>query len=75
MRPERAAAWEALVVRYGGNALALQVVGETIADLFGGEIAAFLAQAIEITHSSLELEQLSAASRIADWPRVFAIRR
>jgi WD40 repeat protein/DNA-binding XRE family transcriptional regulator len=39
-----AAAWEALVARYGGNALALQLVGETIAELFGGQIAAFLDQ-------------------------------
>jgi hypothetical protein len=39
-----AGAWEALVARYGGNALALLVVGETIRTLFGGEIAASLQQ-------------------------------
>src|SRR5262249_39143534 len=39
-----AAAWGALVGRYAGNALALLVVGETIRAVFGGEIAAFLAQ-------------------------------
>ncbi len=33
-----------LVERYGGNPLALNIVAETIADLFGGEIAQFLAQ-------------------------------
>ena len=38
------AAWEALVARYGGNPLALRVVGETIDVVFGGDIAAFLAQ-------------------------------
>src|SRR5262249_45081928 len=39
-----AAAWEGLIARYGGNALALQVVSETIRELFGGEIAAFLGE-------------------------------
>ncbi len=38
------AAWRALVARYGGNPLALRVVGETIGAVFGGDIAAFLAQ-------------------------------
>jgi transcriptional regulator with XRE-family HTH domain len=33
-----------LVERYGGNPLALHIVAETIAELFGGQIAAFLAQ-------------------------------
>ena len=28
--------WQALVARYGGNPLALKVVGETIATVFGG---------------------------------------
>jgi hypothetical protein len=35
--------WEALVARYGGNPLALRLVGETIAQAFSGHIAAFLA--------------------------------
>src|SRR5262249_37827336 len=39
-----AAAWEALIGRYGGNALALQVVGETIRAVFAGEITPFLVQ-------------------------------
>ncbi|MBV9282393.1 MAG: AAA family ATPase, partial [Chloroflexi bacterium] len=34
--------WNALVGRYAGNPLALQVVGETIGDVFAGEIAVFL---------------------------------
>jgi WD40 repeat protein/transcriptional regulator with XRE-family HTH domain len=38
------ASWEALVGRYAGNPLALQVVGETIGAVFEGDIAAFLAQ-------------------------------
>jgi len=33
-----------LVERYGGNPLALKIVAQTIVDLFGGEIAPFLAQ-------------------------------
>jgi WD40 repeat protein/transcriptional regulator with XRE-family HTH domain len=33
-----------LVERYEGNPLALNIVAETIADLFGGELAAFLVQ-------------------------------
>src|SRR5262249_2380301 len=37
-----AADWGALVARYGGNPLALQVVGTTIASVFGGEVGAFL---------------------------------
>src|SRR4029078_4401807 len=36
------AAWRALVERYAGNPLALQVVGETISVVLGWGIAAFL---------------------------------
>jgi WD40 repeat protein len=36
--------WESLVARYGGNALALKVVAETIDELFAGDVEAFLAQ-------------------------------
>jgi WD40 repeat protein/transcriptional regulator with XRE-family HTH domain len=39
-----AAECERLIERYGGNPLALKIVVPTIADLFGGEIAAFLEQ-------------------------------
>jgi WD40 repeat protein/transcriptional regulator with XRE-family HTH domain len=39
-----AAELERLIQRYGGNPLALKIVAPTIADLFGGEIAAFLEQ-------------------------------
>ena len=34
--------WEALVERYAGNPLLLQVVAETIGDVFAGQIAPFL---------------------------------
>jgi WD40 repeat protein/transcriptional regulator with XRE-family HTH domain len=40
-------AWQGLVSRYGGNPLALSLVGQTIAELFGGAIAAMLAYAVE----------------------------
>src|SRR5262249_16466891 len=38
-----AAAWTSLSTRYGGNPLALRVVGEAIQQVFGGDIGAFLA--------------------------------
>ncbi|MBV9354879.1 MAG: NACHT domain-containing protein, partial [Chloroflexi bacterium] len=38
--------WKSLVDRYGGNGLALKVVGETIRQVYGGEIGAFLADAV-----------------------------
>src|SRR5262249_54538757 len=38
--------WLSLVDRYGGNGLALKIVGETIRQVFEGDIAAFLADAI-----------------------------
>ncbi|TME43108.1 MAG: hypothetical protein E6I75_01820, partial [Chloroflexi bacterium] len=37
-----AEAWSALIARYGGNGLALKIVGESIRELFGGDIAGFL---------------------------------
>jgi WD40 repeat protein/transcriptional regulator with XRE-family HTH domain len=37
-----AAAWADLVARYAGNGLALRLVGESIRELFGGDIAAYL---------------------------------
>jgi WD40 repeat protein/transcriptional regulator with XRE-family HTH domain len=40
-------AWRALIERYGGNGLALKVVGETTRELFGGSIADYLAFASE----------------------------
>jgi DNA-binding XRE family transcriptional regulator len=39
------AEWASLVGRYGGNGLALKVVAETVVQVFGGDIAAFLEQA------------------------------
>jgi hypothetical protein len=38
------AEWTNLILRYGGNSLALKVVGETIRQVFGGEIGAFLSE-------------------------------
>src|SRR6266536_5422432 len=39
-----AAAWVDLVARYDGNGLALRLVGESIREVFGGEIGAFLTE-------------------------------
>lgn len=36
------ATWQVLVDRHGGNGLALKVIGETIRELFGGDIGAYL---------------------------------
>jgi WD40 repeat protein/transcriptional regulator with XRE-family HTH domain len=41
-------AWQVLVEHYGGNPLALRVVGETIGAVFGGDISAFLAQEVAV---------------------------
>jgi hypothetical protein len=41
-------AWEALVARYAGNPLALQVVGKTVRAVCGGSIAAFLAHDVAV---------------------------
>ena len=41
-----AAAWASLADRYGGNGLALKIVGETIRQVYAGAIAAFLEYAI-----------------------------
>jgi WD40 repeat protein len=46
------AAWQALVGRYGGNGLALKVVGETIRELFDGAIDAYL-ENIPATESAM----------------------
>src|SRR5262249_47341021 len=65
-------AWRALVARYGGNPLALKVAGQTIVELFGGEIAAFLAYVTAIRGAVLgnirrlldaQLERLSDLER------------
>jgi hypothetical protein len=62
------ATWDGLVERYGGNALALQVVGETVGGLFAGEIAAFLAEGEPVFGDirrvlAAQLARLSAAER------------
>ncbi|MFL5588848.1 MAG: NB-ARC domain-containing protein, partial [Ktedonobacteraceae bacterium] len=55
-----------LVERHGGNPLALNIVAETIADLFGGEIAQFLAQDTLVFGSISELlvEQFARLSAL-----------
>src|SRR6185503_17802757 len=68
-----AAAWEALIGRYGGNALALQVVAETIHAVFGGAIAGFLAEGEAVFGDirrllDAQVARLSAAERaVLDW--------
>ena len=47
--------WRMLVARYAGNPLALQVVGETVEAVFGGDIAAFLAEEATVFGSIREL--------------------
>src|SRR5262249_16856737 len=39
-------AWDSLVDRYNGNGLALKMVGETIRQVYDGDIAAFLADSV-----------------------------
>ena len=65
-----AAAWRALVERYAGNPLALSIVAETIGGVFGGDIAAFLAQDTAVFGGIRELldaqvGRLSALERAA----------
>jgi hypothetical protein len=59
------AAWQALVARCAGNPLALQVVGKTAATVFGGDIAAFLAQDVTVFGDIRQLldEQVERISR------------
>ena len=40
--------WDALIARYSGNPLALGLMGSTIGAVFGGDIAAFLAQDVAV---------------------------
>ena len=58
------AAWRALVARYSGNPLALQVVGKTVAAVFGGDIAAFLDHGVAVFGDIRELleEQVARLS-------------
>src|SRR5258708_550695 len=63
-----------LVEGYAGNPLALQIVAETIADLFGGAIGPFLAQDTAVFSNSADLvadqvARLSAlAQTVLSWP-------
>jgi WD40 repeat protein/transcriptional regulator with XRE-family HTH domain len=65
--------WRMLVERYGGNALALKIVAETIDDLFGGDVEAFLTQTEAIFGDirrllDEQLERLSALeTEVAYW--------
>ena len=45
-------AWRQLIATYAGNPLALKIIGETIVDLFGGDIAQFL-QSGELVFNSV----------------------
>ncbi len=61
-------AWEALIAHYGGNPLALRVVGDTIGVVFGGDITAFLGQETTVFGGIRQLldaqvERLSALER------------
>jgi hypothetical protein len=63
------AAWRALVARYAGNPLALQVVGKTVAAVFNGDIAAFLAHDVAVFGDIRQLldeqvARLSAQERV-----------
>jgi WD40 repeat protein/transcriptional regulator with XRE-family HTH domain len=65
--------WELLIERYGGNPLALKIVAGTIVELFGGEIASFIAVDIGVFGSVRELlgeqfDRLSAVEQtVLDW--------
>src|SRR5262249_19276028 len=67
------AAWASLVIRYGGNALALQVVSETIRGVLGGELAVFLGEGGAVFGDirrllDAQLARLSEAERaVLDW--------
>jgi WD40 repeat protein len=47
-----AAAWAALISRYGGNGLALKMTGASVYELFGGDIETYLAD-LEIARGAL----------------------
>lgn len=47
--------WETLQTRYSGNPLALQIVAETIRELFAGDIAAFLGEQTVLLSDIAEL--------------------
>jgi transcriptional regulator with XRE-family HTH domain len=59
------AVWQALVARYAGNPLALQVVGKTIGAVLDGDIAAFLAHDVAVFGEIRQLidEQVARLSR------------
>jgi WD40 repeat protein/transcriptional regulator with XRE-family HTH domain len=60
--------WNVFVQYYGGNPLALKIASNTVRDLFGGDLAAFLKDAPVTLHTLQHLldnqfEQLSALER------------
>jgi WD40 repeat protein len=73
--------WDRLTGRFGGNGLALKVVGERIRQLFGGDIAAFLqeesgAGTVFGSIRRLLAEQLGGGSALEqDVLRVLAVAR
>jgi WD40 repeat protein len=73
--------WDGLIRRFGGNGLALKVVGERIRQLFGGEIGAFLkeesgAGTVFGSIRRLLAEQLDGGSALEhDALRVLAVAR
>jgi hypothetical protein len=71
-----AQAWQSLVERYGGNGLALKIVGETIHQVYDGDIGAFLLEAIATYGTvfggirrllDVQLQRLSHAERLVLW--------
>lgn len=74
------AEWSDLVGRFGGNGLALQVVGESIQQVFGGDIATFLTQVASSAMSGgirrLLAEQIDRSSPLErKLLRVLAVER
>ena len=47
--------WEQLIQHYSGNPLALKIVGATVRDLFGGDIAAFVREGPMTLHTLQQL--------------------
>jgi WD40 repeat protein len=74
------AAWSALVAQYAGNPLALRIVGETVQQVFGGDIERFVEQAESIGAFGgvrrlldAQFERLTAGER--DLLQILAIER
>jgi hypothetical protein len=64
--------WATLVERYSGNPLALKLIAETVRELFGSDIAAFLQEGVFIFGGVAQLldeqfERLSASDIFGPW--------